>query len=246
MKEKPIIMSAESVRGILAGRKTQTRRVIKPANPFKAARAGGYRQGDGLWIDGYKPGDEPNGHIKDYSVSSCWIQMPIYIRKYAPYKPGDILWVRETWMLETEQGIPTGGYIYLATDRPEPDEDGPLKWTPSIYMIRAAARLFLRVTSVRVERLNDISPEDCIAEGMTTAISHRILNNVHAEFKCSGQDAIATYAALWDELNAKRDAGAYAWDKNPWVWAYTFERIPQYLKDAGQRADQNTIQYATP
>jgi integrase len=68
---------------------------MKPANPFY--KGDKVTQGQGLWVDGYKKEEKPNGHIKDYSISSCWWRKEDYIKRYAPYKPGDILWVRETW-----------------------------------------------------------------------------------------------------------------------------------------------------
>ena len=116
----PILFNTEMVRAILAGKKTETRRVMKPANPFRNRE--GYFQGSGLWIDGYNKEDTPNGHVKDYSISSCWMPKKHYIDTYAPYKPEDILYVRETWQylyeLDGNEEIikGTGKYYYAATD----------------------------------------------------------------------------------------------------------------------------------
>ena len=207
---KPIQFNTEMVRAILDGRKTVTRRVMKPANPFRAARMGGYSQGNGLWVDGYSEDDKCNDHIKDYSVSDCWIRKDLYIKKYAPCHKADILYVRETWMPETEQGIPTGAYIYKATDNPEPDGDLPLKWKPSIHMPKEAARIFLRVTDVQVERLRDI---ECIStEGVTV---------IPADDR---RDPRYYFAKLWESTIKQADIPIYGWYANPWVWVIKFER----------------------
>ena len=236
---KPIIFSSVSVRAIVEERKTQTRRVMKPANPFKSRRMGGYSQGNGLWVN------NEEGYIKDYSVSACWLSTGNYIRRYAPYKPGDILWVRETWNMGFTETAPCQGddpmwacpdcyrwktntqtlmdthpykYLYKATPETyaEFDDGG---WRPSIHMPRAAARIFLRVTDVRVERVQDISEDDCYAEGV-------IYVPQGEEFKFAEEEwAIFKYANIWSVLNAKRDGGIYAWEHNPWVYPVTFERI---------------------
>jgi len=150
---KPIIFSAEMVRAIIDGRKTQTRRVVK-GNPR-------------------------------------------YINP--PYGSGDILWVRETWAY----GQP---YWYKATDEKNLVSNGSIKWRPSIHMPRAAARLFLRVTGVRVERLHDISDADAHAEGMD-----------------SPSYPIIQFKDLWRDINDKREG--CTWDGNPLAWVVGFERV---------------------
>lgn len=122
------------------------------------------------------------------------------------YKPGDILWVRETWAPKRYQPE----RIYYKAD----NELGSLvnvdKWRPAIFMPRAAARIFLRVTDVRVERLQDITEDDATAEGLRIGIGGE------PYFSC--RDA---FVALWNSINAKR---GYGWDTNPWVWVISFER----------------------
>lgn len=183
---KPILFSAPMVRAILNDNKTMTRRVITNVN-FQ------------LWVNA--------------GFTDEFIKAPENgLLGKAPIKAGYILWVRETWMPETEQGIHTGGYIYRATDNPVPDGDRKLKWRPSIFMPREAARIFLRVTEVRAERIQDITEEDAIREGVMGWIDKII----------GGMTGKTRFQRLWDKLNAAR---GYGWDKNPWVWVYTFERI---------------------
>jgi len=167
-REHPILFSAAMIRAILAGTKTQTRRVIKP---------------------------QPSGmddHRRYLSVLSDVYQ------KYG--RPGDLLWVRETW------GPCEGGFCYRAdeSDGAKPD-DG--RWHSARFMPRFASRITLETTDVRVERVRDISEGDAMCEG--------------AE---AGLDVTATdrFARLWDLINAKR---GYGWDANPWVWVISFKRV---------------------
>ena len=124
------------------------------------------------------------------------------------YQPGDILWVRETWGVGIQLA---GGIIYKAdyVGRRAPLAEG-FKWRPSMIMPRCAARIFLRVTDARVERLQDISEYDAIAEGLADATHYTPREN------------IARFAEFWDGFNVKR---GYGWETDPWVWAYTFERM---------------------
>ena len=116
-------------------------------------------------------------------------------------------------MPETEQGIHTGGYIYKASDKPEPDGDIPLRWRPSIYMPKKFSRLWLLVKDVRVERVQDIALHLHVAQP--------------AEIKAIKSEGVASgrwdeFAELWNSINAKR---GYGWDANPWVWVVEFERV---------------------
>ncbi len=210
MKDKPIIFSTPMVQAIIEGRKSMTRRVMKPAKRNRE----GYKQGNGLWIDGYGTEARPNEHIKDYSVSPVWQRKDYYIKDFAPYKPGDILWVRETWC-ERLGVVDKGLYIYKAHVEPQ-DEIHQYaldqnKWRPSIFMPREAARLFLRVTNVRVERLQDITEEQAVKEGA----------KAYGPNNCSGTSARIAFAEIWDRTT--RD-NSYEWRKNPWVWVIEFER----------------------
>lgn len=122
-------------------------------------------------------------------------------------QPGDRLWVRETWAQHPE--VP-GEWMYRA-DRGvdyQGAAQGLFKWIPSIHMIRKASRITLEIESVRVERVQEITPNDCRAEGIGDDF-----NDVGARY-CFGQ--------LWNSINEHRGFG---WDVNPWVWAITFRRV---------------------
>jgi hypothetical protein len=128
---------------------------------------------------------------------------------HCPYGiPGDRLWVRETFAQGVE-GCP-GGISYRA-DHADPKGDGPahpVKWRPSIFMPRAASRILLEITDVRVQRLQEISTRDIWAEGIAAS---------------PDVDPVHEWRDLWDSLNAARGFG---WAANPWVWAITFRRVP--------------------
>jgi hypothetical protein len=204
MAERPILFSGEMVRAILEGRKTQTRRVIKPKPP--------------LWCTGIETVGDPAGfRLLPHSLS---MDDSFYGWRRCPYgQPGDRLWVRETWMPFTENGCPIGEAIYRATDKPEPDGDYPLKWRPSIFMPRWASRITLEIVSVRVQRVNNICFKntplnaDFIAEGIKPIswVGNQRLDDYKTPF-----------IKLWDSINAKR---GYSWESNPWVWAIEFKVV---------------------
>lgn len=164
MKERPILFNSEMVKAILEGRKTQTRRVVKP-------------QPDDI------PGMKCTGLNKD-SLKQC------------PHgKPGDRLWVRETFVLTYS------GTKYKATNY-----DATVKYKPSIHMPRWASRITLEITDVRVERLTNISGRDAYFEGMK-----------ECEFKEDG--SIDDFKALWDSISKPE----HSWAANPWVWVIEFK-----------------------
>lgn len=210
---KPILFNTDMVRAILDGRKTVTRRVVKPHNSVKANRFE-YRQGNGLWVD--------DTHIKDYSVSPCWIDIQSYIQKYAPYAPGDILYLRETWRKDV------GRYMYKAdySDGEKFYRDGKevsIKWRTSIHMPREVARIFLRVTDVRVERLHDITPEQAMKEGVVSKENRPfIMYEQVGQIEAYARNKI--FPNVWDSTIQKSDRAIYGWDANPWVWVIEFER----------------------
>ena len=197
---KPILFNTEMVRAILEGRKTVTRRVVKPQPPATSV----VRKRSCAW---------------DWSF---WADCDMGHLMKPPYHPGDILWVRETWA-----EMPYG-FVYRV-DGEEPDGwDCDDRWRPSIHMPRGAARIFLRVTGVRVERLQDIT--DYRAEGIHPSEACEECFAV-----CGGCDPlnsptgcdneIDAFAGLWDRTVKPADLPLYGWEANPWVWVIEFERI---------------------
>lgn len=192
MTERPIIFSGPMVRAIRDGRKTQTRRVLKEP-PWAAPGTLDVVDGDPWAVDPTQGGDRP----------IVW-----------PYLPRDILWVRETHKQFARNGMPTPDLMYADDEDYDIVEDA-LGWrtVPSIHMPRWAARLFLSVTAVRVERLQEITPEDAVAEGFG------FLGCL--AFGREGRGAYREmFRETWDDLNAKR---GYGWDVNPWVWVVSFD-----------------------
>ena len=208
---KPILFNTEMVRAILEGRKTVTRRVIKPRNPIIANQEG-YKQGYGLWIDPSTDNGDKQGHIKDYSISPLWNTWKWYIKHYAPYQVGDILYVRETFAQVAEHI-----FWYRATP-PKGCEN--ILWKPSIHMPKEAARIFLKVTDVRVERLQDMKTVDFQKEGMQANSIPDWWNIIEQKFR-----------KLWDSTVPKKDLDEYGWNANPWVWVIEFERTEKEDKE---------------
>lgn len=139
----------------------------------------------------------------------------INVKELAPYQVGDILYVRETWAKVN------GIYIYKA------DEDAtPLKWRPSIHMPKEAARIWLEVTKVRVERLQEITGYEAIAEGIdvTDVPEHTPLYTPLYRFN----EAKRRFIRLWDSTIKNQDLPLYGWDSNPWVWVISFKRLEGY------------------
>lgn len=210
---KPIIFSTPMVQAILDGRKTMTRRVVKPQPTYITP--------SGRWVWPIpKSKVHPCCCTEVCTASREWWE---YLAlDQTPYQPGDVLWVRETW---GDHGGKTSYFLYRADfpdgaktyEWPEKDETGePIicdlpRWRPSIFMPREAARIFLRVTDVRVERLQEISEEDAAKEGLAPAILDGAVF-ISAKGK---------FHVLWETINAKR---GYGWDTNPWVWVVSFER----------------------
>lgn len=191
---KPILFNTEMVRAILDGRKTVTRRVVKPQPEFLS----------GLVIP--------------------------------PYQLGDILYVRETWT-ELEDVYGTPYYAYKADDSVLLHSAGEnfTKWRPSIHMPKEAARIFLRVTNIRVERLQDITDDDCQKEGIVAfSKDGRLYKYAPADEEGDypiwawSDTPLTPQAAMqrvWDTTIKKSDLDRYGWNANPWVWVIEFERI---------------------
>jgi len=220
MKERPILFSAPMVRAILAGTKTQTRRIVKPqpamlnegwpyAKNAKASRPG--------WDTQYDPMPCPYG------------------------EPGDRLWVKETWftpeawdsikptelpILDLASGI--GVQINYAADLPE---DAVIlgRLRPSIFMRRWMSRITLEIVSVRVERLQDISAADAIAEGIEITRASQLCGITYRDYSQARRDPfedftspVDSYRTLWESIN-----GPSSWAANPWLWVVEFRRVQQ-------------------
>lgn len=215
MAIKPILFNTEMVRAILDGRKDATRRIVKGFIPddavweYTAFTPKGYISCRGTFADGYGE--------KFFKL---------------PCEPGDILYVRETWQYlyeldGNEQIIEgTGKYYYAATDTipfdTYVDASGVtherVPWHPSIHMPKEAARIWLKVTDVKVERLQEISEDGAKAEGA----NFKNGKNVGFEEKMN-RTAIERFAEIWNSTIKKADLDRYDWDANPWVWVIEFE-----------------------
>ncbi len=199
MKEHPILFNGPMVRALLDGRKTQTRRVMKPQPTVDAVR-----KADGTYFDG--------------DCMDKVITKPLA----CPYPIGSPLWVRETWQeyVDGNFGDPVERVAYRASEETWPlaarlGEDW--RWASSIHMPRWASRITLEVTDVRVQRVQEISTEDAIAEGCT--------GDYGGEYAVDGMSGPQVrFMDVWDSAYAKR---GYGWGVNPWVWAVTFKRLEE-------------------
>ena len=220
---KPILFNTDMVKAILDGRKTTTRRIIKPPkgrDNFKFT-------GDVYLLPEGKHGEE-------YLCAKC-INPSIgstYLVK-CPYRKNDILYVRETWCwcpcwdcgMDTVEGCcdktadkfynhkkgEMGCYGYKASFE---DSEQPFdKWHPSIHMPKEVARIFLKVKDVRVERLQDIDDKGAYEEGA---------GEKDAIYYIGGR--VCDFAKIWNSTIKKTDLDLYGWDANPWVWVIEFEK----------------------
>ena len=223
MAIKPILFSTEMVRAILDGRKTCTRRICKDANEYTVPD-----------MDFYNA-DRRTYAVHNFADNEQMEQLSTAERT-CPICPGDLLYVRETWehfdccccegdehgncYQEPQQNILNksyGCYMYRATD----EIYGDARWHPSIHMPKEAARIWLKVTDVRVERLQSITEDGAKAEG---AIDNRgFIHSPENEY-----DRIHTarehFIKIWNSTIKKSDIDRYGWDASPWVWVIEFER----------------------
>ena len=208
MAIKPILFNTEMVRAILDGRKTCTRRLIRKHIENK------YLEYD-EWVRAVAP-----------PGSTCLREKEFY-EQYPPYQLGDTLYVRETW----SEGYEEGTYIYMADDKlvdlPAFKESSKLIYHPSIHMPKEAARIWLKVTDVRVERLQDITPKGAESEGVGNLFYDDIgygEKNYGTEVDQEYGIAKEQFAWLWESTIKKSDLDRYGWDANPYVWVIKFER----------------------
>lgn len=236
MRERPILFSAPMVRAILAGKKTQTRRVVKMCKAFADY--------DKTPSDAYHAIVANDGSGAAFLVAGDHGYTDFINCPYG--KPGDRLWVRETWQqfdLEADTNIPrdrfgphnplkgcegersiTWAACYRADGELDHLEYGAARWRPGIHMPRWASRITLEVTGVRVERLHDIDELGALAEGVEGRTVESVLDGKRGEYVIgSARDA---FVELWREIN-----GAESLDANPWVWVVEFRRV-----EAAERA----------
>lgn len=204
----PVLFNTDMVRAILDGRKTVTRRTVRYKYCNTEMKMCTDKYGTRLIeiqkdIEGETHGKNPDG--------STWHKLLPYIEKNPPYKKGDILYVRETWR-EHSPGF-DNLFIYKADYA---DGSMNVKWHPSIHMPKEAARIWLKITDVRVEKLNDISWKEILEEGINS--------HVHPDADYFDGNQKEMFAELWDSTIKKKDISHYGWDANPWVWVIEFER----------------------
>ncbi len=205
MKESPIIFSTPMVKAILEGRKTQTRRIIKP-----------------------QPNEVVNNRPYEWEYGAT-MSPPEPREIVCPYgSPGDLLWVRETFCIDSRGAHGDDPGYYYKADMPT-YEDGneiwPDSWKPSIYMPKASARLWLQITDVKVERLLDITTEDAVKEGIKKICALTTLFKTPSDKMLydSGRDA---FLHLWNSIHSKHQTpNTKHQTLNPWVWAITFKVI---------------------
>lgn len=213
MKEHPILFSTPMVQAILEGRKTQTRRIVKPQPPLD-------NEDDDILVER----DDCMGYPA--LVASWEGETQIHNVKFPYGVEGDILWVRETWrqLIDCTTGE-KAGFTYCATDEEvaiteslEKRFKSKIKWKPSIHMPKEACRLFLKIKSVRVERLQDISEKDAIAEGVKMVDGETMYQNYYLGEGTWETSAKNSFCSLWESIN-----GPESWEANPWVWVIEWE-----------------------
>ncbi|MEE0647328.1 hypothetical protein [[Clostridium] scindens] len=224
MRVLPILFNIEMVRAILDGRKTVTRRVLK--NLPKDAEYVGQLE------DSFDPWDEKDIGKSMFKTSLLPTEKAGCIFINPPYQPGDTLYVRETWWKNGNT------YFYKAGCSKGLIDNMYVKWRPSIHMPKEAARIWLKVTDVRVERLQDITEEDAFEEGYEgiCPYEHRVRcgdyeSMCYVEGDCENPLRLCDKSVpegfgieIWNKTIKKPDLDRYGWDANPWVWVVEFER----------------------
>lgn len=220
MKERPILFNAPMVQAILEGLKTQTRRIIKWPGKNKPADIRRNPDNDPWYKDFIWSMRTYNGAWGDYKHNR-------FLKFCQQGKPGDRLWVKETYSVNSlfDDQKPSeidkravGGIAYLADGK---RRHGKIR--QSIFMPRWASRIDLGITNIKVERIQDISEEDALAEGVKSQYTEdeedsycHVDNNFLSDFPSE------TFSMFWDSVNKKR---GYGWDVNPWVWVITFKLL---------------------
>ncbi|MBP3541835.1 MAG: hypothetical protein J6K72_08525 [Clostridia bacterium] len=215
MAIKPILFNTEMVKAILEGRKTQTRRIVKKKYSNTDLVLFTNKYGTQL-VERQNDVPPPIRHLD----GSTTRQLTAICELKPPCNKGDILWVRETWCKDV------GRYMYRANyaDDEQFYRDGKevqMRWSPSIHMPKEAARIFLQVKDVWVERLGEITLDDVHAEGIDASFTRAVgAGSPSGVIDFSAE----RFETLWDSTIKPADLDKYGWDANPWVWVIEFER----------------------
>ena len=197
--ERPILFNTEMVQAILEGRKTTTRRIVKP---------------------------QPNGMLKcviphEVKGKSCWVEenadLKGKFKDYRSFEIGDVLYVRETFFIgdilnEAEDIVESNLIFYRADKKVKNIDYESIKWRPSLHMPKKLARIFLKVTDVRVERLREMSEKDAEKEGAVSSSDKHCF-------------CLRSFIDIWNNTLKKDQLKDYGWEVNPWVWVIEFERV---------------------
>lgn len=222
MKERPVLFNGDMVRAILDGRKTQTRRVMTPQPVLENVFMGGANQQS--WTH------------KGTATPAGWL-----MHNMCPFgQVGDRLWVRETFRLfDNYQECGCSDFPCNCPSHNSPiyrasNNDCEDKWTPSIHMPRSACRLVLEITDVRVERLNSISEEDALAEGIRRTDNNFGNGPAYCDYMLANLNDVAewynspsdSFISLWQSIY-----GAESWQHSPWVWVIEFKRVEAHHEE---------------
>lgn len=237
MKERPILFNTAMVKAILEGRKTQTRLVMR-------------RQPDA--VERFKHAEETTDTDAQYAILRCynnpkgfkrcnsgWFANATYKTPFTEFNVGDQLWIRETFCIGTVEeedhyeGLPKPLYVYqdgCPKQYPiykewclsEGVSTDDVRWKPSIHMPRSAARIFLEITKIRIERLNQISSHEAVQEGLLKlpASGRYVVNQGDQYFGAASSNPCEVFKWLWESIY-----GPNLWEMNPWVWVIEFKVI---------------------
>ena len=232
-KAKPILFNTEMVKAILEGRKTVTRRAAFLADDFRKFHTSLYP--DGWWFRGRV--------FRNRTSAERYL---LHTEKMCRYAKGDILYVRETWTREGKSYFYRADFEsdyldpcetlsggYPAECRYYPGCEGctrekkRIRWRPSIHMPKEAARIFLRVTDVRVERFQDITEKQAVSEGFEPVLCSNCDGYGCPDCAGSGcsEPALVGFYDVWNSTIKPADRALYGWEANPWVWVISFERM---------------------
>lgn len=223
---KPALFNTEMVKALLDGRKSVTRRAVKPQPKMQLSYICG-GNGYGKW--NYPPPNcvEQSGWDEKYRRIDGLTAEDNAMFWTPPFHAGDILYVRETW--DNEPVSPGGhtrlsGVYYYKADGDLRPEGWRGNWHPSIHMPKEAARIFLRVTNIRVERLRDITEVEARAEGVKDPYDYQT-PEWYEQNGLVNNCVLDAFAGLWNRTVKKIDLPVYGWEANPWVWVIEFERF---------------------